>query len=96
MAELHKEKRNDCYYNRELSWLKFNKRVLEEAEDEAVPLCERLSFANIFTSNMDEFYMVRVGAIHDRMSVPKTQTENETGMTADEQVSHIYKNTKLF
>lgn len=94
MAELHKEKRNDCYYNRELSWLKFNKRVLEEAADEAVPLCERLSFANIFTSNIDEFYMVRVGAIHDRMSVPKTQTENETGMTADEQLSHIYKNTK--
>lgn len=94
MANMEKNKRKNCYYNRELSWLKFNKRVLEEAADDAVPLCERLSFADIFTSNLDEFYMVRVGSIYDQMLVSKTKTENKTGMTADEQLTHIFRNTK--
>ena len=59
------------FMNRELSWLKFNERVLEEAEDESVPLCERLSFAAIYQSNLDEFFMVRVGSLEDQMLLGK-------------------------
>lgn len=84
----------ECYYNRELSWLKFNKRVLEEAADKVVPLCERLSFADIFTSNLDEFFMVRVGSLYDQMLVSQTKRENKTGMTANEQLIHVLKNTR--
>ena len=66
------------YDNRELSWLKFNERVLEEAVDKNVPLCERLMFAAIFQSNLDEFFMIRVGSLYDRTLVDADGRENKT------------------
>ena len=77
------------YDNRELSWLKFNERVLEEAQDESVPLFERLRFVSIFSSNLDEFFMVRVGSLYDQMLVAPDKAENKTNMTPEEQLSEI-------
>ena len=81
-----------CYVNRELSWLLFNQRVLEEAEDPANPLCERLNFAAIFQSNLDEFYMVRVGALMDM--VQTGAVDDKTGMTGAEQTAAVLTKTK--
>lgn len=77
--------------NRELSWLRFNRRVLEEAGDESTPLLERLKFISIFTSNLDEFFMVRVGGLFDLHLVSPGQIDNKTGETPMEQLQEIYK-----
>ena len=82
------------YENRELSWLRFNERVLEESEDERTPLCERLSFISIFQTNLDEFFMVRVGSLHDEMLLKDNAKENKTKMTAEEQLEAIRERVK--
>lgn len=76
--------------NRELSWLKFNERVLAEATDGAVPLMERLRFASIFTSNLDEFFMVRVGSLIDLNMIAPDEVENKSGMTPAQQLERIF------
>lgn len=80
--------------NRELSWLKFNERVLNEAGNPRVPLAERLTFASIYQSNLDEFYMVRVGTLMDQMESSEVVRENKTNMTSEEQVKAIIEATR--
>ena len=80
--------------NRELSWLKFNERVLKEAGNPAVPLAERLTFTSIYQSNLDEFYRVRVGTLMDQMESGEVIRENKTNMTSEEQVNAILKATR--
>ena len=82
------------YVNRELSWLKFNERVLEEAEDMSVPLCERLSFLSIFQSNLDEFIRVRVGSLVDQMVLQPTLKDNKTNMNAQDQLYAVLEEMK--
>ena len=84
----------NIYMNRELSWLKFNERVLEEAENNEVPLCERMNFVSIYQSNLDEFFRVRVGSLQDQMLVNKKIRDNKTNMTSEEQIKAILKEVK--
>lgn len=85
---------SNVYMNRELSWLKFNERVLEEAENPEVPLCERMTFVLIYQSNLDEFFRVRVGSLQDQMLISTEIRENKTKMTSAEQIRAIIKEVK--
>ncbi len=87
-------KMSNVYMNRELSWLKFNERVLEEAENPEVPLCERMTFVSIYQSNLDEFFRVRVGSLQDQMLISTEIRENKTKMTSAEQIRAIIKEVK--
>ncbi len=90
MSQTHTEYDLSYTQNRELSWLKFNQRVLEEAADETVPLMERLRFVSIFTSNLDEFFMVRVGSLFDLSVLTPNATDNKSGWTPQEQLEHVF------
>ena len=89
-------KKRDYSYtqNRELSWLKFDDRVLKEAKDNTVPLLERLNFISIFTSNLDEFYMIRCGSLFDLTLIDEDDWDNKTGWSPQEQLDAIFKATK--
>lgn len=84
----------NCYSNRELSWLRFNERVLEEADSKENPLGERTNFISIFQSNLDEFFMVRVGSLYDLMMFSGNPRENKTNMTAQEQVLAVFERVR--
>ncbi|WP_270840735.1 polyphosphate kinase 1 [Mediterraneibacter faecis] len=94
MLENGENKMSNVYMNRELSWLKFNERVLEEAENPEVPLCERMTFVSIYQSNLDEFFRVRVGSLQDQMLISTEIRENKTKMTSAEQIRAIIKVVK--
>ena len=83
------DKPENIFINRELSWLDFDSRVLALAKEKNVPLCERIKFAAIFGSNMDEFFMVRVGSLYDQTLLKTNKTDNVTHMTAAEQIAAI-------
>ena len=95
MKEAEKKiKKSPYMMNRELSWLKFNERVLNEAGNPKVPLAERSTFVSIYQSNLDEFYRVRVGTLMDQMDVSEVVRENKTNMTSEEQVKAIIRATR--
>ena len=86
---MEEPKRKDIFINRELSWLEFDRRVLDLAKDKTVPVGEQLKFASIYASNLDEFFMVRVGSLYDRTLVGGSEKENKTGMTPAQQLAAI-------
>ncbi len=86
--------RDGVYMNREYSWLLFNDRVLAQADDKDTPLFERGKFLSIFTSNLDEFYMVRVGSLYNQMKLTPSSKENKTSLTAAQQTDGILAETK--
>ncbi|MDO4458907.1 MAG: polyphosphate kinase 1 [Clostridia bacterium] len=92
--QVNKTNDANCFTNRELSWLQFNERCLNEAGNPAVPLAERLTFASIFQTNLDEFFMVRVGSIMDQRDADPDYRENKTNMTSSEQISAILRRVK--
>ncbi len=89
-----KNKTLSVFDNRELSWLKFNKRVLEESADKSVPLMERLLFESIYCSNLDEFYMVRVGSLIDQMMINDKRRDGKTALRPSQQLQKIYRKTR--
>ncbi len=92
MADNHiKHKRYSYLQNRELSWLEFNKRVLDQSADPSVPLLDRLSFLSIYWSNLQEFFMIRVGSLTDLSLVKKTIIDSKSGMTPAQQLVAVYK-----
>ena len=87
--------RSKIFVNRELSWMEFNLRVLSESLNPKIPLMERLKFLSIYFSNLDEFFMVRVGSLYDQMLVSKDIRDNKTNMTCQEQLNAIFEQIKL-
>ena len=79
------------YHNRELSWLQFNQRVLEQACDRSIPLLERMKFLSIFTDNLDEFFMIRVGTLTDSAAIDPYAVDNKSLMSPAEQLSAIFE-----
>lgn len=86
---------SNIYVNREISWLKFNERVLEEAEDQRVPLMERLRFVSIYGSNLDEFMMIRVGTLFDSLLLGETAWDSKTNLTPQDQLDGIFRLVKI-
>ena len=86
---MEQSQKKEIFINRELSWLEFNRRVLDLAKDKTVPVGEQLKFASIYASNLDEFFMVRVGSLYDRTLVGGSEKENKTGMTPEQQLAAI-------
>lgn len=84
-----------AFINRELSWLDFNQRVLEKARDEKIPLFERLKFSAIFQSNLDEFFMIRIGALSDHEKTDDSSTDNKTELTPKQQIIAATEKTRL-